>query len=485
MNKASVPIYDVVIIGAGLSGICAAYHIQDKCPDKSFIVLEGRGATGGTWDLFKYPGIRSDSDMYTLGYSFFPWKNPKAIADGPSILQYIKDTAKEFNLDSKIKYNHKVASADWKDEEELWTLGIHGHEDVAHPQLKTRFLFCCSGYYNYKEGHAPTFEGSENFRGKIIHPQHWDTSLDYSGKKIVVIGSGATAVNLVPELAKKASQVTMLQRSPTYIYNLPSEDVIANFLKKILPAKTAHNLVKWKNILLGILIYTLCRKWPNMMKNFFKKSAKKELGNNYKEKDFDPKYNPWDQRLCLIPDSDLFLAVKNGNANIVTDTIQEFTKNGILLNSGKELEADIIVTATGLKIQILGGMTSKINGVPINSGELKAYKGVMFSDVPNLALAIGYTNASWTLKCDLNCQYVARLLNYMDKNNFNVIRPRFDDSEFDVEPLLDFNSGYVIRANDVLPKQGSKAPWKVYQNYIKDVRSLKYGSVEDKYLEYS
>lgn len=480
----TTPIYDTIIIGAGLSGICAGYHIQDKCPDKKFLILEGREAMGGTWDLFKYPGIRSDSDMYTLGYSFFPWKNPKAIADGPAILQYIKDTAKEFNLDSKIRYNHRVVSTHWTDEEKMWTIDIQNHNDVEHTQIKTRFLFCCSGYYNYKEGHTPNFKGSENFNGNIIHPQHWDTNLDYSGKKIVVIGSGATAVTLVPELAKKASRVTMLQRSPTYIFNAPSEDVIANFLKKILTAKMAHSIVKWKNILMGIMVFSACRKWPKAMGNLFKKGVKKELGDKYKEEDFNPKYNPWDQRLCLVPDSDLFKAIKKGEAEIVTDHIQEFTEKGILLKSGKELEADIIITATGLKIQMLGGIESKVNGKIINYGNLKAYKGVMFSDVPNLALAVGYTNASWTLKCDLNCQFVARLINYMDKNNFKIIQPRFDENEFDVEPLLDFDSGYVQRALDVLPKQGSKAPWKVYQNYIKDVRSLKYGSVKDKYLEY-
>ncbi len=480
----TTPIYDIIIVGAGLSGICAGYHIQDKCPNKKFLILEGRSAMGGTWDLFKYPGIRSDSDMYTLGYSFFPWKNPKAIADGPSILQYIKDTAKEFNLESKIKYNHRVAAADWSDKEQVWTIAIQDHADVESTQIKTRFLFSCSGYYNYKEGYTPKFQGSENFKGTIIHPQHWDAALDYNDKKVVVIGSGATAVTLVPELAKKASNVTMLQRSPTYIFNAPSEDVIANFFKKILPAKMAHSIVKWKNILIGILIFNVCRKWPDAMRNLFKKGVKKELGSKYKEEDFNPKYNPWDERLCLVPDSDLFKAIKKGDAEIVTDHIQEFTENGILLKSGKELEADIIITATGLKIQMLGGMKPMINGKVVDTGNLTAYKGVMFSDVPNLAVAVGYTNASWTLKCDLNCQFVARLINHMDKNNFKVIRPRFDKNEFDVEPLLDFESGYVKRALDVLPKQGSKAPWKVYQNYIKDVRSLKYGNVSDKYLEY-
>ena len=481
----STPIFDVVIIGAGLSGICAAYHIQDKCPDKKFVILEGRSTMGGTWDLFQYPGIRSDSDMYTLGYSFFPWKNPKAIADGPAILKYIKDTAKEFNLESKIRYSHRVVASEWTDEEKLWTIDIQDHEAVKEKKIKARFIFACSGYYNYEQGHAPEFKGSENFKGTIIHPQFWDTALDYSDKKIVVIGSGATAVTLVPELAKKAQKVTMLQRSPTYIFNMPSEDKFANFLRKILPSKVAHKIVKWKNVLMGIIIYWACRKYPNRMRKFFKKNIKKELKEKYQDKDFTPKYAPWDQRVCLVPDNDLFIALKKGDAEIITETIQEFTEKGILLNSGQELEADIIITATGLKIQIFGGVDSKINGKSIDTGNLKAYKGVMFSDVPNMALAIGYTNASWTLKCDLNCQFVARMLNYMDENNYTIITPRFDENEFEVEPLLDFDSGYIQRALDVLPKQGSKAPWKVYQNYIKDVRSLKYGRVDDKYLEYT
>lgn len=485
MTNKETPTYDVAIIGAGLSGICAAYHLQDKCPNKKIIILEARAAMGGTWDLFKYPGIRSDSDMYTLGFSFYPWKNPKAIADGPSILQYIHDTAKAFNLDDKIKYNHKVVTADWRDEEKIWTIEIQKNTGVEHTAIKTKFLFSCSGYYNYDKGHTPAFKGSENFKGTIIHPQHWDTNLDYSNKKIIVIGSGATAVTLVPELAKKADKVIMLQRSPTYIFNLPSEDVFANFLKKILPAKMAHNIARWKNILVGMAIYKACRKWPDAMKRFFKKKIKDELGDKYKDEDFNPTYNPWDQRLCLVPDNDLFNSLKKGTSEIVTDTIDCFTEKGILLNSGKELEADIIITATGLKIQLIGGIKSTINGTEINTGNLKAYKGVLLSDIPNMALAIGYTNASWSLKCDLNCQYVTRLLNYMDEHDYSVIRPRFDENEFEVEPLLDFDSGYVKRALDILPKQGSKEPWKVYQNYIKDVQSLKYGKVNDEYLEYN
>ncbi len=482
--SATIPQYDVIIIGAGLSGICAAYHLQDKCPQNTFAILEARENMGGTWDLFKYPGIRSDSDMYTLGFSFFPWKDPKAIADGPAILSYINETAREFGIDKKIQYSHRVTTAEWKSEEEMWEIGIAAHPSVAAKRIKAKFLFSCTGYYNYEQAHRPSFPKEEQFQGTMIHPQKWDTSLDYTDKKVVVIGSGATAITLVPEMAKKASKVTMLQRSPGYIANLPREDMIANFFKKVLPAKTAHHLARWKNILLGLFFYKLCRKWPDRMKGFFQKEIKKTLGDQYEEKHFDPKYNPWDQRVCLVPDNDLFDSLKAGSSEMVTDTIKEFTETGILLDSGEHLEADIIVTATGLKIQLLGGVKAKIDGRVIDTGQLKAYKGVMFSGVPNMALAVGYTNASWTLKCDLNCQFVAKLLNYMYKNGYEVCTPRFDPDSFEVEPLLDFDAGYIKRALDVLPKQGSEAPWKVYQNYVKDVRSLKYGKIDDKYLEY-
>lgn len=476
--------YDVLIIGAGLSGICAAYHLQDKCPKETFAILEARNAMGGTWDLFQYPGIRSDSDMYTLGFSFYPWKDPKAIADGPAILSYIKETAREFGIDKKIQYNHKVIAAEWKSEQQVWELQLAVHPDVKHEIIQARFLFVCSGYYNYEQAHRPSFPKSDQFKGTIIHPQHWDTSLDYSNKKVVVIGSGATAITLVPEMAKQAEKVTMLQRSPTYIANLPREDAVANVMKKVLPAKAAHHLVRWKNILLGMFFYKLCRKWPDRMRKFFKREIKKTLGEKYEEKHYNPTYNPWDQRVCLVPDNDLFDSIKAGSSEIVTDTIKEFTEAGILLDSGKHLDADIIVTATGLKIQIMGGVQAKIDGKIIDTGKLKAYKGVMFSDIPNMALAVGYTNASWTLKCDLNCQFVAKLLNYMDKNGYTTCTPRFDPNEFEVEPLLDFDAGYIKRALDVLPQQGSEAPWKVYQNYVKDIFSLKYGNVNDKYLEY-
>ncbi len=472
-------IYDVIIIGAGLSGIGAAYHLKDKCPQTKFAILEGRSAVGGTWDLFKYPGIRSDSDMYTFGFPFSPWKDPQAIADGPAIVKYINETTDTFKIRDHIQFNKRVVSADWNSDAKKWTLELSTGEIID-----CNFLFTCCGYYNYENGYEPDFPNAEAFKGRTIHPQKWDENLDYTDKNIVIIGSGATAVTLLPELAKKAKHVTMLQRSPTYILNLPREDMIANFLKRIFPAKFAHHASRWKNILMGIGIYTVSRKYPTAVKNFLKRQIKKTLGEKYDDRDFDPTYNPWDQRLCLVPDNDLFESIKHGKAEIVTDTIKSFQADGIELNSGKTLPADIIVTATGLKIQLFGGMKISVDKKPVETGKIHAYKGVMFSEIPNFAIAIGYTNASWTLKADLNCQFVARILNYMKENNFSVVVPDFDYENQQSEPLLDFNAGYILRANDIMPKQGSKAPWKVYQNYIKDVFSLKYADVKDKYLVY-
>ena len=476
--------YDVIIVGAGLSGIGAAYHIQDKCPNKTFAVLEARESMGGTWDLFKYPGIRSDSDMYTLGFSFYPWKDPKAIADGPSILNYIKETASEFGIDKKIQYQHKVINADWSSEEGVWNIQIEDNEQVADTHLQCNFLFMCSGYYDYDKGYTPQFPNSKAFEGRILHPQKWDTSLDYTDKNVVIIGSGATAVTLVPEMSKKARKVTMLQRSPTYIMNLPREDKAANFFKKILPAKTAHSLARWKNILVSMLLYKISKRRPNMIRNWLKKEAEKAIGERYNEADFDPKYDPWDQRLCLIPDNDLFDAVREERVDIVTDTIKEFTREGIRLDSEKILPADIIVTATGLNVKLFGGMKLQINGENTDLTKEHAYRGVMMSNIPNFAFAVGYTNASWTLKCDLNCHFVTRIINQMDAQGAAVCVPRFDP-EMGSETLIDLSSSYVQRAKDILPKQGTEAPWKVYQNYLKDRRSLKYGSVTEKELEYS
>ncbi|HQU85005.1 MAG TPA: NAD(P)/FAD-dependent oxidoreductase [Pyrinomonadaceae bacterium] len=476
--------FDVVVVGAGLSGVGAAFHLHDKCPKMSFTVLEGRANIGGTWDLFKYPGIRSDSDMYTFGFSFFPWKNPKAIADGPSILEYINETVDAFDLRKHIQFNKKVVVSNWNSNAKNWTLEIFDKQSGETEKIECKFLFMCSGYYNYERGYEPEFPHFDNFKGIKIHPQKWDETLDYADKNVVIIGSGATAVTLLPKLAEKAKNVTMLQRSPTYIMNLPAEDRIANFFKKILPANAAHQISRWKNILLGLGLYQISRKYPNFVKKFLKKSIKKQLGEVFEEKHFTPKYNPWDQRLCLVPDNDLFLALKSGKGKIVTDTIKTFAENKIELNSGEVLDADIIVTATGLNVQLFGGMKLMIDSNEIETSSIHAYKGVMFSGIPNFAVSIGYTNASWTLKCDLNCFFVTRVLNYMKQNNYEVCVPEFDHENLSSERFLDFDANYILRAEKILPKQGSKAPWKVYQNYLKDVFALKYGSITDEYLVY-
>jgi cation diffusion facilitator CzcD-associated flavoprotein CzcO len=474
---------DVAIIGAGLSGIGAAYHVQNTCPELTYAVYEGRSAMGGTWDLFRYPGIRSDSDMYTFGFSFNPWKSPKAIADGPSILAYIKETAEKFDITPWIRFSHRVERASWSSEENRWILSMTLPEGQKKT-VKCRFLISCTGYYNYEKGYEPDFPNRDTFSGPIIHPQHWPEDFDYSGRRVVIIGSGATAVTLVPELAKKAAKVTMLQRSPTYIMNLPREDAAANFFKKVFPPKTAYALSRWKNILLGIGLYGASRKYPDSIRSFLKGRIKKTLGDKYDERHFEPKYNPWDQRLCLVPDNDLFEAIKGGKAEVVTDTIASFTETGIALNSGKILDADVIVTATGLQIQIFGGIQVDIDGEELVTSELHAYRGVMFSGVPNMGVAIGYTNASWTLKCDLSARFLGKVLRYLIDSGKEVVTPHFDAEKYQTERLLDFDAGYILRAEHVLPKQGSKAPWKVHQNYIKDLISLRYSRVDDGHLRY-
>lgn len=481
-NEGSTHFFDVIIIGAGLSGIGAAYHLQDKCPEKTYAVLEARSQLGGTWDLFRYPGIRSDSDMYTLGFSFNPWKDPKAIADGPSILKYIRETAEKFGIDDHIRYDQRVVRANWNSRDDLWELTVE--HDTGEHNYSCRFLFSCSGYYDYEKGYDPLKEGASKFKGPVIHPQHWPEDLDYSNKRVVVIGSGATAVTLVPELAKKASHVTMLQRSPTYVLNLPREDKMANTLKKWLPISWAHTLTRWKNILFSLGLYQASRKWPEKIRNFITSQARRQLGDNFDMKHFSPRYDPWDQRLCLVPDNDLFKSLKNGKASVMTDTIDDFLPQGIALSSGDILEADLIITATGLRIKLLGGMEVFKDGQATDTSSLHVYRGVMFSGIPNFAIAVGYTNASWTLKCDLNGQYVTRILRHMDKHGYHRCTPKFDPEKYESEPLLDFDAGYVKRALDILPKQGSAHPWKIYQNYLKDMWTLKYNRVKDSSLEF-
>lgn len=477
--------YDVLIVGAGLSGIGAGHHLQDKCPNRSYVILEGREAIGGTWDLFRYPGIRSDSDMYTLGYSFKPWKAAKSIADGPSILSYINETATEDGIDQHVRFNHRVKRASWSSDDARWTVEAEVGPDKTLARFTCNFLFNCTGYYNYDEGYTPDFEGMDDFNGQIIHPQKWPEDLDYSDKKVVVIGSGATAVTLVPSMADKAAHVTMLQRSPTYVMSLPYKDVIGNALRRILPGKLAYALTRWKNVLLTIYFYQMCRRRPEMVKKWLRKQLRKALGPDYDlDTHFKPSYNPWDQRLCFVPDGDMFETIRNGKASIVTDHIDRFTRTGIQLKSGQQLEADIIVTATGLNLLALGGMELSVDGQSIKLPETMGYKGMMISDVPNFAIALGYTNASWTLKCDLTCEYVCRLLNYMDARGLDQCTPRINDSSIEPVPFIDLKSGYVERSIDNFPKQGSKAPWKLYQNYAFDIMSLKFGKLEDGAMQF-
>ncbi len=477
--------FDVLIVGAGLSGIGAGAHLKMDCPGKSFAIFEGREASGGTWDLFRYPGVRSDSDMYTLGYRFRPWRNPKAIADGPSILEYIRDTAKEFGLEEKIHYQHRVVKASWSSDEALWTVDVEVGAEKTHKQITCNFLYLCTGYYDYDAGYTPTLKDTEKFRGPIVHPQKWDDKIDYAGKRVIVIGSGATAVTLVPTLAEKAEHVTMLQRSPTYIISVPAKDKIADLLRAALPSRAAYMLVRWKNILLQIFFYTLSRWRPSAMKWLIAKGIKKEIGPEPIAEHFTPAYEPWDQRLCLVPDSDLFRSIKEGRTSIVTDEIESFTETGLALKSGKQIDADIIVTATGLVMKIMAGLQLSVDGNPVDMSKTLAYKGMMYSDIPNVASALGYTNASWTLKCDLTAQYVCRMLNYMQENDFEIATPRLNDPTVVPEPAIDFTSGYVKRALDTLPKQGSKHPWRLHQNYIKDLRMLRYGDLKDGTMEFA
>ncbi|MCU0500046.1 MAG: NAD(P)/FAD-dependent oxidoreductase [Anaerolineae bacterium] len=475
--------FDVVIVGAGLSGIGAAYYVQTECPRKSYTVLEARDAIGGTWDLFRYPGVRSDSDMYTLGYRFHPWRDPKAIADGPAILSYIRETAQTYGIDRHIRFRHKLIHAEWSSETMRWTLQVA--TDAGVQAIVCQFLYSCGGYYDYDQGYTPTWPGMERFQGQIIHPQQWPTDLDYTGKRVIVIGSGATAVTLVPAMTDRAEHVTMLQRSPTYIFSMPSEDTFANTIRRLLPEQAAYVVARWRAILFTIYSYFMARRFPQTVKKSLLQAIRDQLGPGFEvEKHFSPTYNPWDQRLCLVPDGDLFNVIKAGKASIVTDEIETFTERGICLKSGEELPADIIVTATGLVMRLMKGVTMIVDGRTIELNQLMSYKGMMLSDVPNLAFAIGYTNASWTLKCELTSQYVCRLLNYMDQQGYAYAVPRQHDPEVLPEPVINFNSGYVLRAMDSLPKQGSKPPWKLYQNYILDLMTLKHGQLADGTIEF-
>jgi monooxygenase len=481
--------FDVLIMGAGLSGIDAAHHLQQFCPNKSYIILEQRERIGGTWDLFRYPGIRSDSDMLTMGYSFRPWTNDKAISPGDEIRAYITATAHDGGIDRNIRFRHRIERASWSTADAQWvveavcTLPDGSEEPVT---VTCNFLFSCAGYYRYSAGYTPDFPGTDRFKGRIVHPQAWPEDLDYAGKRVVIIGSGATAVTLVPALAETAAHVTMLQRSPTYIVSAPAQDPIANWLRGVLPATWAYRLSRWKNIALTAYFYQLSQRYPNYMKKGILDKVSEELGADYDvAKHFTPSYRPWEQRICLVPDADMFRAIKAGRASVVTDQIETFTEAGIQLKSGQELDADIIITATGLVMQGFGGIDLTVDGRAVDLATTLTYKGVMFSGIPNMAVVFGYINASWTLKADLICAYVCRLLNVMDGKGARQVTPRSGD-ETPVAPFVEnFSSGYMQRALASWPKQGSKEPWRVYQNYFRDMISLKWESVEDGALEFT
>ena len=471
---------DVLIVGAGISGIAAAYHLQKDCPKKSFVILEARDALGGTWDFFKYPGLRSDSDLYTFGFSFKPWTSDKAIADAPTILRYLQDTAAEFGIDKVIRYRQRVVAASWNSQDALWTVTVEVGADQMQVQYTCGYLYMCSGYYDYSKGYTPHFEGTDDYQGRLVHPQNWPADLDVTDRTIVVIGSGATAVTLVPELAKTARHVTMLQRSPTYIVARPSEDAIATWLRKRLPGRLAHTVTRWKNVLLGLAFYKFARRYPDKMTALIRKGTAHQLGSDFDiATHFTPTYKPWDQRLCLVPDGDLFKALRKGRAAIATDRITRFTERGVALASGAHLDADIIVTATGLELVILSGIPVSVDGRNVDVAKELIYKGMMLSGIPNFAFAIGYTNASWTLKCELTAKYICRLLNRMDRNGEAYCFPKRDLTKDNAEPALDFTSGYVQRAANILPKQGAKTPWKLHQNYAIDLFNFKFGKLDD------
>jgi cation diffusion facilitator CzcD-associated flavoprotein CzcO len=469
---------DVLIVGAGLSGIGAAHHVQDALPGRSYAILEARDAIGGTWDLFRYPGVRSDSDMHTLGYRFRPWTQAKAIADGPAILQYVRDTAAEAGIDRHIRFGHRVTRASWSSADARWT--VEATHEGHQVEITCNFLLMCSGYYRYDEGYTPEFAGIEAFGGRVVHPQHWPDDLDYAGKSVVVIGSGATAVTLVPAMAEQAAHVTMLQRSPSYILTLPAEDVIANKLRRLLGARRAYTVTRWKNVVMSTLLYQWSRRRPDAVRNLLRKLTVKQLPEGYDvDTHFKPAYNPWDQRLCFVPDGDLFRAIRQGRASVVTDHVDTFTENGIRLASGAELAADIVVTATGLQLLPLGGAQLVVDGDEVRLPETMAYKGMMLSGVPNAAFTIGYTNASWTLKADLVSEFVCRLLRYMDEHGYDECRPVNDDPTLGEAPLLDFSAGYVLRSVDQFPRAGSRPPWRLGMSYAHDVVTLRHGRIDD------
>ncbi|MDQ6629252.1 MAG: NAD(P)/FAD-dependent oxidoreductase [Pseudomonadota bacterium] len=477
---------DVLVVGAGISGIGAAYHLQTLCPDRSYAIVEARNDLGGTWDLFRYPGVRSDSDMHTLGYSFRPWTDPKAIAGGPTILDYLRETARHYGIDRKIRFGHKMLRADWSSLDRQWQVELRRDEDGSTATIRCAFLFMCSGYYDYANGHQPDFPGQAGFAGPIVHPQQWPEHLDYAGKKIVVIGSGATAVTLVPALAEKAAHVTMLQRSPTWMVARPSVDPIGKRLRRRLPLRLALHLTRWKNVLLTMYVYRLCKRRPARMRELLLSGVRQALGPAADvARHFTPRYNPWEQRLCLVPDGDFFQAINDGRASVVTDRIESFSRNGVTLESGATLDADIVVSATGLKLAMLGNAELYVDGRRVEPSATVNYKGLMYSGVPNMANTFGYTNASWTLKADLTAQYVCRLLNHMRKTGTRQCTAPAAGPGTALLPWVDLSSGYFQRAADQLPKQGTTRPWKLNQNYLSDLVAMRWSAVDDGILQFT
>jgi len=478
--------FDVIIVGAGLSGIGAGYRLKTECPAKRFAILEARDTIGGTWDLFRYPGIRSDSDMFTLGYPFHPWKEARSIADGPAILEYIRETATTFGIDPHIRFGHRIVAARWSSADARWTLDVEVGAQRALQTYRCAFLYVCAGYYRYDAAHTPAFRDAERFRGTIVHPQWWPASLDYAGKRVVVIGSGATAVTIVPAMAETAAHVTMLQRSPSYIAVLPGQDPVADFVRARLPARLAHRFVRGRNILMGMALFQFCRRYPEAASRYLRRQVATHLPAGYPvDRHFTPRYAPWDQRLCLVPDADLFKAISAGKASVVTETIDAFTETGVRLRSGEVLEADVIVTATGLALVPCGGIRLTVDGRAIALGDVLVYKGMMLSGVPNLAWCVGYTNASWTLRADLASRHVCRLIDFMDRRGYDRVVPTADPQEVQHRPLLGLSSGYIERAAEGLPKQGSKAPWFLRQNYLLDLLTMRLGRIDDPSLAFS
>jgi monooxygenase len=478
--------YDVIIIGAGLSGIGAGYAMQTHCKGKRYAILEARDTIGGTWDLFRYPGVRSDTDMYTLGYSFRPWTQPYSMADGASILQYVRDTAAETGVDRHIRFKQSVHSATWSSEDARWTLEVESGADKKPITYTCSFLYLCSGYYDYAEGFAPVWPGQADFTGVVAHPQFWPQGLDYRGKQVVVVGSGATAVTLVPSMSTDAAHVTMLQRSPSYVVALPSADAVANALHRWLPSMLAHRVARLKSVAFAIAFFQLCRRKPAFAKKALRSGIAKQLPPGYDvDTHFNPRYDLWDERVCFARDGDLFAAISAGRASVVTDSIERFTSDGLVLASGKTLRADVVVTATGLKLKTCAGLNLKVDGRPVDLGKTYAYQGLMLSGVPNLAFCVGYTNASWSLRADLASRYVTRLINHMSRSGQAICIPTCDEPAMKPEPLIGLRSGYVMRAVESFPKQGAESPWRMAQNYFVDLLNLRWRAVAHASLSFT